>query len=211
MAIIIKKGSETPDIEALFTSPLQEMRLVVGLGNPGEKYALNRHNIGFMCLDKMQTTYETKWQKQNKLKTLLTSLDLGNVRLILTKPQTYVNLSGEAVSALKQYYKLQKADICLIYDEIRLPFGTIEALKTNKDFGHNGLKSIQNHLRGSLQLLRVGIGPKKPSSADLSDFVLANFTPEQQELLPKITKEVCSLLGEMSHDTLVSQTKRTLF
>ena len=160
MAIILKRGSETPDIAPLFTSPLQEVRLVIGLGNPEEKYALNRHNIGFMCLDKMQSIYDLQWHKEGKFKTLLTTLNLGNIRLLLSKPQTYVNLSGEAVAALKQYYKLQRADICLIYDEIRLPFGAIEVLKTDKDFGHNGLKSIQNHLKGSLQLIRVGIGPK---------------------------------------------------
>lgn len=212
MAIILKKGSTTPSIAPLFTSPLQELRLVVGLGNPDKKYTQTRHNIGFMCLDKMREVYdEGRWSPTPKLKSQLASLNLGNIRVYLAKPTTYVNLSGEAVNAVLRFYKLTPSDVCLVYDEIRLPFGTLEVLQTDKDYGHNGLKSIQAHLGQSLQLIRVGIGPKRPSDIELSDFVLSDFTDQESQKLPKITREVCSLLGEMCNASFNYQLKRKLF
>ena len=134
---------------------------------------------------------------KTNFKSWLCQLDLGETRFILIKPQTYMNLSGEAVQKISQFYNLKPDQIYIIHDEIRLKFGLIEALVTPNNFGHNGLKSIQNIFKSELNLIRVGIGPKKPAEIDLTDFVLTNFTSQEEAQLPKITQEVCSLLGEM--------------
>lgn len=196
MAIIVKKPAISPEMTPLYTSSLEKIKLFAGLGNPDKKYAGNRHNIGFMCLDRLAEMYETTWQNKKDFKSHFGQLDLGGSRLLLIKPQTYVNLSGTAVEAVVRFYKLQPTDVYVIYDEIRLPFGTIEICESEGNFGHNGLKSIQSCLGGNLRLIRVGIGPKKPAEIALTDFVLADFRPEESKLLPKVTKEVCSLIGE---------------
>ena len=210
MAIIVKKATISPDTAPLYTSSLEKTRLFVGLGNPGQQYSQNRHNVGFMCLDQLANIYEGTWQHKKDFKSHLAHIDLSGLRLLLIKPQTYVNLSGEAIALIAHFYKLQADEIYIIHDEIRLPFGTIEILASKNSFGHNGLKSAQQYLGETLQLMRIGIGPKKPEQIPLTDFVLADFTQEEQQQLPKITKEVCSLIGEAGGDHLKPQKRSVL-
>ena len=210
MAIIVKKPIISPESAPLYTSSLEKMRLIVGLGNPGAKYAGHRHNAGFACLDRLVELYEAGWQEKKGLKGRLAQLDLAGIRLLLLKPQTYVNLSGEAVALMSRFYKLRPEEITVVYDEIRLNFGSIEALSSQNHFGHNGLKSIQQHLGNHLQLIRVGIGPKRPPEAELTDFVLNGFTEKERALLPKITKEVCNLIGEAGGEPLKDQRRSVL-
>lgn len=202
MGIIVKKSPVLPTLAPLYTSALEKVKLIVGIGNPGSKYVNNRHNIGFMCLDELAKVYDASWQDKKDFKGHFTQFDLSGTRLLLIKPQTYVNLSGEAVSRIVQFYKLTPDNIFIIHDEIRHPFGTIEVFMGEKNFGHNGLKSIQNVIGENLQLIRVGIGPKKPDQINLTDFVLANFTDAQAEKLPLLTKEVSSIIGEASSGLL---------
>ena len=210
MAIIVKKPVVSPEIAPLYTSSLERTRIFAGLGNPGKEYADNRHNIGFMCLNRLAEMYETPWQNKKDFKSHLAQMDLGGCRLLLAKPQTYVNLSGTAIMPIIRFYKLQPEEVYIIYDEIRLPFGTIEVCATESNFGHNGLKSIQTCLGNSLKLIRVGIGPKKPDQIALTDFVLANFTLAESKRLPKITKEVCSLIGEAGSGQLKPEKRSVL-
>ena len=203
MAIIARRTSETPDIAPLYTTSLEHVKLIVGLGNHGDQYAKHRHNVGFMCLDHFAQIYEADWQVKKDFKAQLAQVDLGGVRLLLLKPQTYMNNSGEAVQLVQKFYKLNDASLLVIYDEIRLKFGVIEAMVTEQTFGHNGLKSLQSTLQQNLQLIRVGIGPKTPPEIDLSTFVLSAFSDAENFKLNKITKEVCSLLGEASSQNLM--------
>ena len=198
MAIIRKNPVLSENAAAFYTSGMESAKLFVGLGNPGRKYSGNRHNAGFMCLDRMAEMYETRWQDKPDLKSHLSQVELGGVRLILLKPQTYVNLSGEAVLKTARFYKLTSENIHVIYDEVRLPFGTIEILAGRETFGHNGLKSIGGFTDGDVKLIRLGIGPKRPERMELTDFVLADFTAEEAAKLPSLTKEVCSIIGEAS-------------
>ena len=210
MNIVSKKPILSQDISSLYTSSLEKIKLFVGLGNPGEKYALNRHNIGFMCLDRLAKLYEVPWQNKKDFESYFAQIDLSGTRILLIKPQTYVNLSGQAVTKTIQFYKLPPEDVYIIHDEIRNPFGTIEVFLGQNSFGHNGLKSIQNSIKGELQLIRVGIGPKEPEQIDLTDFVLADFTKKQLESLPAITKEVCSIIGESSSGNLRPEKRSVL-
>ena len=210
MAIIVKKPIISPESAPLYTSSLEKIRLIVGLGNPGSQYARQRHNIGFICLEKLAELYEASWQAKKGLQGQLAQLDLAGVRLLLLKPQTYVNLSGEAISLTARFYKLRREEITIVYDEVRLNFGTIEALSGQNHFGHNGLKSAQQHLGEHLQLIRVGIGPKQPPQAELTDFVLGDFTAPEKVLLPSITKEVCNLIGEAGSEAPKNQKRSIL-
>ena len=209
MAIIVKKPIISPSLDPLYTSKTQNLRLVVGLGNPGQRYSHNRHNLGFMCLDKCAQLYESQWQEKPKLKSHLCSIDLRESRFILMKAQTYMNLSGEAVSLVAKFYKIEPQQIYIIHDDIRLKFGTIKVLETTENSGHNGLKSIQDILEAKLNLIQVGIGPKKPAEINLTDFVLADFSSKEIEKIPTITKEVSSLLGELEGNFKAQ--KRILF
>ena len=202
MAIIRKSPVLSEDTSALYTSGMEVAKLFVGLGNPGQKYAANRHNAGFMCLDRMAEMYETPWQDKRDFKGHCAQIEIGGVRLIPLKPQTYVNLSGEAVLKVAQFYKLIPENIHIIYDEVRLPFGTIEVLATQQTFGHNGLKSIAGLIEGEMKLIRFGIGPKRPEQIELTDFVLADFTAGEAAKLPGLTREVCSIIGEASGGNL---------
>ena len=202
MAIIRKNPVLSEDTSGLYTSSMEITKLFVGLGNPGRQYADNRHNAGFMCLDRMAEMYEIPWQDKKDFKGHFTQLEMTGCRLLLLKPLTYVNLSGEAVLKVAQFYKLISENIHIIYDEIRLPFGTIEISAGQQTFGHNGLKSIAGLLDGEMKLIRFGIGPKRPEQAELTDFVLAKFTAKEIDRLPSLTKEVCSIIGEASGSNL---------
>lgn len=199
MAIIVKKSTENPDVLPVYTNSLQDLKLFVGLGNPGVKYQNNRHNFGFMCLDKLSQIYDLQWQDSNKFKSHITETTMAETRIIACKPQTYMNLSAEAVIKLVDFYRIQPEKVFIIHDEIRLDFGTIETKISDNTYNHNGLRSLSQIFKNQpLNLIRVGIGPKQPQQISLADFVLSNFNLGQQQSLNKITKEVCSIIGEIS-------------
>ena len=153
MAIIVKKPIEYAGIEPLYASSLRKARLIVGLGNLGERYQSTYHNLGFICLDAFAQTYQLDWQLKTDFKVAISQMNLINSSLILIKPQTFVNLSGEAVRKTASFYKIDPEQIYVIYDEIRLSFKTIETNISEKDFGHNGLKSIFQSL--NLKILKL--------------------------------------------------------
>lgn len=205
MAIIRKQTIAIPEIVPFYSSGLEKTRLFVGLGNPGQQYQNNRHNIGFMCLNKFCDLHELTWITKKDFQVDLAQTNIAGSRIILIKPQTYMNLSGQAVSKVLQFYKLSLEETYIIYDEIRLKLGLIEILKTNKDYGHNGLKSLSQYLSNDLHLIRTGIGPKQPSNIDLTQFVLSDFTKSQIPIVNKIAQEISSLIGETSYMDLVDE------
>lgn len=158
------------------------MKLIVGLGNPGKEYAQTHHNVGFMVLDRLA-------QKNGievidlKGKALTGKGMICGEKVLLAKPQTYMNLSGEAVRALSDYYKIEPQDILIIYDDIDLEPGKMRVRKSGSAGSHNGMKSIVQHL-GTTEFprLRVGIGGK-PEGWDLADYVLSKIVPESDKEL----------------------------
>lgn len=155
------------------------MRLFVGLGNPGQKYQLNRHNIGFMALDVIVGRHGfSDWQK--KFKGLVSDGTLGGEKILLLKPQTFMNLSGESVQAAAAFYKIKPGDIAVFHDELDLAPGKIRTKKGGGAAGHNGLRSIDEHLGKEYWRVRLGIG--HPGVKDyVSPYVLGNFTQEEQD------------------------------
>lgn len=151
----------------------QPSKMIVGLGNPGADYSFNRHNIGFMAVDALaEATNATAWQK--KFKAQIATGAFGDNTLLLLKPQTYMNLSGEAVGEAMRYYKLEPSDVVVIHDDIDLQSGQIKTKQGGGHGGHNGLKSIDTHIGKEYWRVRLGVG--HPGTREqVSDHVLSNF------------------------------------
>lgn len=150
------------------------MKLCVGLGNPGADYAATRHNIGFMALDRLQSALKAgSWEK--KFSGLCASAQLQGERLLLLKPQTFMNLSGTAVQAAAAFHKIPPADILVFHDELELGAGRIRVKQGGGSAGHNGLKSIDSHLGADYWRVRLGIGRPDPGRASVHDYVLQPF------------------------------------
>ncbi|MEW6621134.1 MAG: aminoacyl-tRNA hydrolase [bacterium] len=161
------------------------MRLIVGLGNPGLDYAQTRHNVGFKVINSLAKLNKIEL-KGRKYKSRMGQ----NNEVILAKPMTYVNLSGEAVELLVRHFQINLADLVVIYDDINLPVGKIRIRKEGSAGGHNGMKSIIEKL-GSQQFprIRVGIG-SPPPEIEFRHYVLSNWTPQEKEIIEEATKRV---------------------
>ncbi len=158
------------------------MRIIVGLGNPGREYASTHHNVGFMVLDRLAGKCGIE-VIDFRHKALVGKGVIEGERVLLVKPQTYMNLSGESVRQIADYYKAEPSDILVIYDDVDLAPGTLRIRKNGSAGSHNGMKSIVQML-GTTEFprLRVGIGGK-PEGWDLADYVLSRITPESDKEL----------------------------
>lgn len=163
------------------------MKLIAGLGNIGEKYLFTRHNAGFMSVDKIALDEGLTFKEEKKLKCFLTKFKYNGEDILLIKPTTFMNLSGEAVIAVMNYYKIEVKDILIIYDDISLDLSKIRFRANGSDGGHNGIKSIIKHTgTKDFDRLKIGIGPQPPIPSEA--FVLQNFSKEQLEDLKQTLK-----------------------
>jgi PTH1 family peptidyl-tRNA hydrolase len=167
--------------------------LIVGLGNPDREYRGSRHNVGFMVLDQLAAHLETSFSRV-KMNALMTAVRYGNERLILIKPQTYMNLSGQAVSSFMRFYKLPREHLLVVYDDVDLPFETLRMKPNGGDAGQKGVRSIIQQL-GTQEFprLRVGIG-RPPGRTSVSSYVLQNFSGPDKELLPLVLDQAVSAI-----------------
>ena len=168
-----------------------QIKLLVGLGNPGSDYIVTRHNIGFKFINQVIKCSSMDVTKKVKHKSQLFKVMLKEQPLLCIKPQTYMNLSGEAVQQVAHFYDIKPAQICVITDDLDLDFGVARLRQKGGAGTHNGLKSVIHHLgtEGFLRL-RLGIGPK-PSVMDAKDFVLARFSETEQAQLSHLLPAVC--------------------
>ena len=153
------------------------MKAIVGLGNPGEKYRGTRHNIGFAVLDELARRAHVAFESApvNALVARIRTPDA----VLLVKPLTFMNLSGQAVGELIRYFKIDPADLLVVVDEVQLPLAKLRARARGSAGGHNGLKSIVEHLGQDFARLRVGVG-RGSAERDLADHVLARFDGNEQ-------------------------------
>ncbi len=157
------------------------MKLIVGLGNPGREYRETRHNVGFMVADALADRWRVADQWREKSSALLARTGVGDAGVLLVKPLTFMNLSGEAVSAVAGFYKVEPADVLVIVDEAALPLGRLRARRDGSAGGHNGLKSLIQHLgTQAFPRLRVGVG-RGDNGRELADHVLGRFEPDERE------------------------------
>ena len=183
------------------------MKLVAGLGNIGNNYAFTRHNAGFMVVDKLAIMNNLTFAENKKLKCYMTKFKRGENDIIIIKPTTFMNLSGEAVRAVADYYKIPIEDILIVYDDLSLELGKIRFRPNGSDGGHNGIKSIIKHM-GSQQIprLKIGIGPQPPIPSE--QFVLQNFYKSQlEELKPVLKRAVEGIEFYLDNDMQNSQNK----
>jgi PTH1 family peptidyl-tRNA hydrolase len=206
----LQRRPQVSDPTNFYTVGMNKTTLIVGLGNPGAKYGLTRHNVGFLCLDEFvaKTDEMGEWINKKDLKCHLSSGQLGAQRVLAVKPTTFMNLSGEAVRAVLDFYKLSAGQVLVLHDELDIDFGQIRTRIGGSDAGHNGVKSLTQHIGEGYGRVRIGIGPKQPSEIDSSDFVLQKFSKDEQAQLPSLTKEVIAVTteylygdGQLPHET----------
>jgi peptidyl-tRNA hydrolase, PTH1 family len=159
--------------------------LFVGLGNPGREYRNNRHNIGFMLLDRLAGQLGTTFSRLES-KALITKKEYSGRRILLAKPQTFMNLSGQAVGSLVRFYKIPLENLLVAYDDVDLPFGTIRLRPGGGSAGHRGMASIIERLGvQDFPRLRMGVG-RPPGHMEAADYVLQDFSRFEVETLPMI-------------------------
>jgi PTH1 family peptidyl-tRNA hydrolase len=156
--------------------------LIVGLGNPGKEHQENRHNVGYMLLDMLAEELELTFSRR-KSKSRITEGRIGEHKVILVKPQTFMNLSGHAVAPLVRFFKVPLNNVLVAYDELDLPLETIRLRPGGGSGGHKGMRSIIQQIGSpDFPRLRIGIG-RPPGRMDPADFVLQDFTPSDRELI----------------------------
>lgn len=165
------------------------MILIVGLGNPGKKYQKNRHNIGFVLVDALAYKYQVEFTNDKKLNAEIAEIkntSLSSEPILLAKPQTFMNNSGEAVQKIVHFYKIAPENLWVVFDELDLPLGTIKIKKSGSAGTHNGMKSIVTHLGSNFPRFRIGIesrGQTASALQDTADFVLGDFFGPEKELI----------------------------
>ncbi len=170
------------------------MWLVVGLGNPGTQYSLTRHNIGFLAIDHwLNRLNESRSQQQFKAE--INKLKLKDTQIITCKPQTFMNLSGESVQPLLDFYKIEKSNLIVIQDEIDQEFTKIKIQQNRGHGGHNGIRSISERLGSSDYIrLRLGVGRPLNPNIPIADYVLGKFSNEEMNQLPDFLNRSCDAI-----------------
>ena len=167
------------------------MFLIVGLGNPGKEYEATRHNVGFMCVDALATEYKFETFK-NKFDGELAQGEIADEKVYLLKPQTFMNLSGNSVVKVANFYKILPQNIIVIHDDIDLPMGKIKTKIGGSAGGHNGIKSIDAAITPNYNRIRIGIG--RPQN-EASDFVLSRFSKNDETILQEKILLICKTIN----------------
>lgn len=184
----------------LYQLGLETTVLIVGLGNIGKEYDGTRHNTGFAVVDNFALKQDfPAWLNKKDLKSLVTSKTVGNSRVVLAKPTTFMNGSGEATQAIQHFYRIQNDKTLIVHDDVDIDFGQIRLRAGGSAGTHNGLKSVLQHGGEETKRMRIGIGPKKPAQIDSADFVLAKFSKSEKQHLPLMLQETTAILSEFAH------------
>ena len=182
------------------------MKIVIGLGNPGKKYEKTRHNIGFIAVDNLRKKMNISDERE-KFQALVSEKNIDGEKVIFLKPQTFMNLSGNSVIEIVNFYKLDpKKDIIVIYDDMDLSFGDIRIREKGSSGGHNGIKSIISHIGEEFIRIKCGIGSKEK---DAVEHVLGEFNQTEQkdldEILEKINNCVIEMLSVQNLDRIMQK------
>jgi peptidyl-tRNA hydrolase, PTH1 family len=165
---------------------MEQLHLIVGLGNPGAEYAKTRHNAGFLLVEKLAAKWKAGWTNERKFNARIANAGHNGRRVLVCQPQTFMNLSGVTVGALKDFYQLLLAQLIVAVDDADLPLGQIRLRASGSSGGHHGLESIEQHL-GSREFarLRIGIG-RVDGAREITNYVLGKFDSTENELLKKV-------------------------
>lgn len=184
------------------------MYLIVGLGNPGKEYEHTRHNIGFDAIEQVASRNNIPLNKM-KFNSVYGSGMIGNEKVVIAKPQTYMNNSGVAVLEIKNFFKIENKNIIVIVDDIDIDFAKIRIKQKGSAGSHNGLKSIINHLNSKdFPRIKIGVGKKKHPNQDLADFVLSRFDKEEEpDILEAIEKSASAVEDIINNSILDAMNK----
>ena len=170
------------------------MKVVIGLGNPGKKYEKTRHNMGFLAVDSLRKKFNLSDERE-KFQAFVSEKNIDGEKVIFFKPQTFMNLSGNAIIEIINFYKLDpKKDIIVIYDDMDLSFGDIRIREKGSSGGHNGIKSIISHIGEEFIRIKCGIGAKEK---DAIEYVLGEFNQTEQKNLDKILENIDNCIVEI--------------
>jgi PTH1 family peptidyl-tRNA hydrolase len=174
---------------------MEPMHLIVGLGNPGADYAKTRHNAGFLLVEKLAEQWQAGWTNERKFQARVARAECASKKVLLAEPQTFMNLSGEAVGALVKFYQLPLEKILVVVDDADLPLGEIRLRPGGGTGGHHGLESVTQHL-GSKDFarLRIGIG-RKNEAREITGHVLGKFGADESALLEKVLERAANQMA----------------
>lgn len=178
------------------------MKLIVGLGNPGKEYETTRHNAGWLALDHLKSILALPdFKEEKKFSAFISTGRNGKEKIVLVKPTTFMNESGMAVRALMDFYKITPADIIIVHDDKDIPIGETRVQTDRGPAGHNGVKSIIEHLgTKAFTRIRIGIAPTEPEKMGVtSHFVLHNFNPEEQRTLNTVWENINKEIEKIIH------------
>jgi len=193
--------------------PQPQLRLVIGLGNPGPKYAGTRHNVGFMALERLAAAAGNGFRNQARLQGLLAEVGSGDQRLRLLMPQTFMNDSGRSIRAALDWFGLQPQELLVVVDDMDLPLGKLRLRASGSAGGHNGLRSTISHLgTQDFPRLRIGIGAPADNPVERKartiGHVLGRFNPDEQPLLEQVLSEVQAGIGLIQRQGLTRAANR---
>lgn len=172
--------------------------LIVGLGNPGPKYAETRHNVGFMALERLASRHRASLSSE-KFDSLYDTALIGGHKVVLLEPQTYMNVSGKAVGAAARFYDVEPDQIIVLHDEIDLPLGTLRVKSGGGHGGHNGLRDIINRL-GARDFVRIRLGVGRPDHGDVTSHVLGKFASQERLDVDEMIEDACAAVETLLSD-----------
>jgi PTH1 family peptidyl-tRNA hydrolase len=204
ITLAIKKITNAQSVDKGLQPPGDKVTyLIAGLGNPGREYKANRHNIGSMVIDQLGSRLGVQFSRLES-KALVAKVNFEGIPLILAKPQTYMNLSGQSVGSLVKYYKINLDNLMVVYDDVDLPFGSLRLRPGGGSAGQKGMESIIERLGGSaFPRLRIGIG-RPPGRMEAADYVLKNFSTSEAQFLPEILDRACDAIFTYLRDGIDS-------
>lgn len=176
------------------------MRLVVGLGNPGRKYAQTRHNVGFKVIDNLSHRWNIPAEGK-QLGSLVGAGRIGDSKVLLTRPQSFMNRSGQPVRSLMGYFKTDPEHVVVVHDDLDLPFGRIQLKKGGGHGGHNGLRDLNKHVGADYVRVRVGVG-RPPEGWDVADYVLGKWDDQEMDQVDDVVGEACDAVESILRDGL---------
>ncbi len=178
------------------------MRIIFAQGNPGSKYERTRHNTGFLALDFFAADSGVSFQTKDKFHANIAELAVGGEKVLLVKPSTFYNETGQSARALVDFYKVPPRDILVLHDDLALPFGTLRIREKGSDAGNNGIKSLNAHLGEEFTRLRIGTWNELLDRLGPLDFVLTNFTAEESE---KLTSDIFPKIADIINDFIAGK------
>jgi PTH1 family peptidyl-tRNA hydrolase len=188
---------------------MENLRLIVGLGNPGREYAQTRHNAGFMVLDELAERWKARWAREKKFVARVAKADRNSERLILCEPETFMNASGEAVGVLATFYRVPVDRLLVVVDDADLPIGEIRLRARGSSGGHHGLESIEQHLATrEFARLRIGIGRGQTTVRQITGHVLAEFNRVERDLMDKVVARACDQVECWAQDGILQAMNR---